>query len=135
MSTVLIQGGHLVNEGEVFKADLLIEDEYIIEIILEGTKSDVKPDEIINAKGQHVFPGAIDDQVHFREPGLTHKGDIATESLAAIAGGITSFMDMPNVNPPTLTIELLDQKYAAAKQRAKANYAFYMGASNDNLEV
>ena len=122
-----------MNEAEIKELDILISNQRIKKIAADLQNEEAK--RVIDVKGKFVIPGMIDDQVHFREPGLTHKGDIATESLAAIAGGITSFMDMPNVKPPTLTIELLDQKYAAAKQRAKANYAFYMGASNDNLEV
>ena len=133
MYDLLITNCKLVNEAEIKECDILISNQRVKKIASDLQNEEAK--RVIDAKGKYVIPGMIDDQVHFREPGLTHKGDIATESLAAIAGGITSFMDMPNVNPPTLTIELLDQKYAAAKQRAKANYAFYMGASNDNLEV
>lgn len=133
MHDLLITNCKLVNEAETKECDILISSQRIKKIASDLQNEEAK--RVIDAKGKYVIPGMIDDQVHFREPGLTHKGDIATESFAAIAGGITSFMDMPNVKPPTLTIELLDQKYAAAKQRAKANYAFYMGASNDNLEV
>ena len=133
MHDLLITNCKLVNEAEIKECDILISSQRIKKIAADLQNEEAK--RVIDAKGKYVIPGMIDDQVHFREPGLTHKGDIATESFAAIAGGITSFMDMPNVKPPTLTIELLDQKYAAAKQRAKANYAFYMGASNDNLEV
>ena len=133
MHDLLITNCKLVNEAEIKECDILISSQRIKKIASDLQNEEAK--RVIDAKGKYVIPGMIDDQVHFREPGLTYKGDIATESFAAIAGGITSFMDMPNVKPPTLTIELLDQKYAAAKQRAKANYAFYMGASNDNLEV
>jgi dihydroorotase len=133
MHDLLISNCKLVNEGQVTECDIVISKQRILQIgaDLQATQTQ----KVLDAKGKYVIPGMIDDQVHFREPGLTHKGDIATESLAAIAGGITSFMDMPNVKPPTLTLELLDQKYAAAHQRSHANYAFYMGASNDNIEV
>ena len=89
----------------------------------------------INAEGLHLFPGVIDDQVHFREPGLTHKACIETESKAAVAGGVTSFMEMPNTKPPALTLELLEDKYAIASEVSPSNYSFYLGASNDNIEV
>jgi dihydroorotase len=89
--------------------------------------------EIIDASGLYLVPGAIDDQVHFREPGLTHKGEIASESRAAVAGGVTSFMEMPNTNPQTVTQELLEKKYRRAAEVSPANYSFYMGATNDNL--
>ncbi len=133
MHDLLIANCKLVNEASISECDILILNQRIDMVGADLQKFTAK--RILDAKGKYVIPGMIDDQVHFREPGLTHKGDIATESLAAIAGGITSFMDMPNVKPPTLTLELLDQKYAAAKQRARANYAFYLGASNDNIEV
>ncbi len=133
MHDLLITNCMLVNESEIKECDILISNQRIKKIAADLQHEQAK--RVIDVEGKYVIPGMMDDQVHFREPGLTHKGDIATESLAAIAGGITSFMDMPNVKPPTLTIELLEQKYAAANQRARANYAFYMGASNDNLEV
>ena len=133
MQDLLVTDCKLVNEGAITECDILISNQRIQQIGADLQNTETK--NVFEAKGRYVIPGMIDDQVHFREPGLTYKGDIATESLAAIAGGITSFMDMPNVKPPTLTLELLDQKYAAAYQRARANYAFYMGASNDNLEV
>jgi dihydroorotase len=94
----------------------------------------IKGAAVIDAKGQYLIPGAIDDQVHFREPGLTHKGEIATESRAAVAGGVTSFMEMPNTNPQAVTQEILEQKYQRAAEASPANYSFYMGATNDNLE-
>ena len=133
MHDLLITNCRLVNEASIRECDILVTNSRIERVDADLQSSQVK--RTIDVKGKYVIPGMIDDQVHFREPGLTHKGDIATESLAAVAGGVTSFMDMPNVKPPTLTLELLDQKYAAAHKRAKANYAFYMGASNDNLEV
>jgi len=123
----------LVNEQAISEQDVLISDKRITQ--LGNDLQHMQAKRVLDAKGRFLIPGMIDDQVHFREPGLTHKADIATESRAAIAGGVTSFMDMPNVKPPTLTLELLEQKYQAAHQRAKANYAFYLGASNDNIEV
>ena len=127
----LIKNAKLVNEGQVYQADVLIENQLIKEISSEIT---IKADYIIDAKGLHLLPGVIDDQVHFREPGLTHKANIYTESKAAVAGGITSFMEMPNTNPQALTQELLEDKYVIASQNSMANYSFFMGASNDNLE-
>ena len=112
-------------------SDILIRDGFIEKI---DKQIDAKTDREINAEGLHLFPGCIDDQVHFREPGLTHKGNIYSESRAAVAGGITSFMEMPNTVPNTLSQELLEQKYQAAAQKSPANYSFFMGASNDNLE-
>lgn len=131
MSTTLIKAATIVNEGKTFVADVLIKDGIIDKI---ASNIDVKADLEINAEGQYLIPGMIDDQVHFREPGLTHKADIFTESMAAVAGGITSFMEMPNTVPNTLTQELLADKYAIAEQTSLANYSFYMGASNDNIE-
>jgi len=133
MHDLLVTNCKLVNEAYITECDILISNQRIEHIGADLQKFDAK--RVLDAMGNYVIPGMIDDQVHFREPGLTHKGDIATESLAAIAGGITSFMDMPNVKPPTLSLELLNQKYVAAHQRARANYAFYLGASNDNIEV
>lgn len=131
MSTILIKAANIVNEGQIFTSDLLIKNGRIEKIAptIEAT-ADLE----INAEGLHLLPGMIDDQVHFREPGLTHKADIFSESMAAVAGGITSFMEMPNTVPNTLTQDLLADKYAIAKQTSLANYSFYMGASNDNIE-
>ncbi len=131
MSTILIKSPTIVNENKIFVADVLVKDGFIVQI---DAQIDVKADQEINAEGLHLFPGFIDDQVHFREPGLTHKGNIYTESRAAVAGGITSFMEMPNTVPNTLTQKLLADKYKIASENALANYSFYMGASNDNLE-
>ena len=131
MSSTLISNALLVNEGKIFLSDVLIEKGLISRI---GQSLDVKVDHRIDAKRKYLFPGIIDDQVHFREPGLTHKGELYTESKAAVAGGITSFMEMPNTKPQTLTQELLEQKYQRAKEVSLANYSFFMGASNDNLE-
>ena len=127
----LIKNAKLVNEGQVYQADVLIKNQIIKEISNEIT---IETDYTIDAKGLHLLPGVIDDQVHFREPGLTHKANIYSESKAAVAGGITSFMEMPNTNPQALTQELLEEKYVIASQTSIANYSFFMGASNDNLE-
>lgn len=132
METTLISNANIVNEGKVFQGDVLIKGNHID--IVGRDLSSRSADLVIDAKGQHLFPGAIDDQVHFREPGLTHKGNIYTESRAAVAGGVTSFMEMPNTNPPTFTQELLEQKYQVASQTSLANYSFFMGAANDNLD-
>jgi len=132
MHDLLITNSTLVNDHILSEQDVLITGKRIVQIDRDLQYQQAK--RVIDAEGKFLIPGMIDDQVHFREPGLTHKADIATESRAAIAGGITSFMDMPNVNPPTLTVENLQKKYQAAHQRSRANYAFYMGASNDNLE-
>lgn len=128
----LIKQAKITNEGKTFFSDLLIKNGRI-EKVASNIEVKYKVQEII-AEGLWLLPGVIDDQVHFREPGLTHKGDIASESRAAIAGGTTSFMEMPNTKPPTLTQELLEQKYLLASQKSYANYSFYMGVSNDNLE-
>ncbi len=130
----LIKNATLVNEGKSYLASVVISGETIEKII---TDTDFDADdsyEVIDAKGLLLVPGAIDDQVHFRDPGLTHKGDIATESRAAIAGGVTSFMDMPNTVPNTLTQQLLQDKYDIAAEKSMANYSFYMGVSNDNID-
>jgi dihydroorotase len=128
---MLITNAILVNEGRRFEADLLIRGERIEKI---ASKIEAPAGvEVVDAKGRWLLPGLVDDQVHFREPGLTHKGDLATESAAAVAGGVTSFFDMPNVNPQTITREALAAKYVIAAGRAHANYGFYMGTTNDNL--
>lgn len=131
MNTILIKSATIINEGQQFVSDILIKDGFIEKI---AAQIDVKANTEINAEGKYLLPGMIDDQVHFREPGLTHKADIFTESMAAVAGGITSFMEMPNTIPNTLTQELLADKYAIAQDTSLANYSFYMGASNDNIE-
>ncbi len=130
MPSILIKSATLINEGKSFQSDLLIQDGMIEKI---ASQINVTADTVINAEGLHLFPGCIDDQVHFREPGLTHKADIFTESRAAVAGGITSFMEMPNTVPNTLTQELLADKYKIASKTSAANYSFFMGAGNDNL--
>ena len=131
MSSTLIRNALLINEGKIFLADVFIQNGLIAQI---GQSLDVQADESIDAEGKYLIPGIIDDQVHFREPGLTHKAELYTESKAAVAGGITSFMEMPNTKPQTLTQELLEQKYQRAQEVSLANYSFFMGASNDNLE-
>ena len=131
MASILIKSATIVNEGKLFVGDLLIKDKKIEKI---ASTINVFADTVINAEGLHLFPGCIDDQVHFREPGMTHKADIFTESRAAVAGGITSFMEMPNTIPNTLTQELLADKYEIASKTSAANYSFFMGAGNDNLE-
>ncbi|WP_291399305.1 dihydroorotase [Daejeonella sp.] len=131
MASILIKSATLVNEGKIIVSDLFVKNGIIEQI---GTSLNMPADQEINAEGLHLFPGCIDDQVHFREPGLTHKADIFTESRAAIAGGITSFMEMPNTVPNTLTQELLADKYAIGARTSAANYSFFMGAGNDNLE-
>lgn len=131
MNTYLIKAATIVNEGQKIVADVLIKDGLIAKI---GQNLSAPDAQEINAEGQYLLPGMIDDQVHFREPGLTHKADIFTESMAAVAGGITSFMEMPNTVPNTLTQDLLADKYEIAAQTSLANYSFYMGASNDNIE-
>jgi len=131
MNTYLIKGATLVNEGQQTVTDVLIKNGRIEKT---GQRLSAIGSQEINAEGLYLLPGMIDDQVHFREPGLTHKADIFTESMAAVAGGITSFMEMPNTVPNTLTQALLAEKYGIAAQTSLANYSFYMGASNDNLD-
>ena len=132
MNKLLITNARLINEGEIRDADVLVKGERI-----EKIDSGITVDEnvhVLDANGKYLIPGMIDDQVHFREPGLTNKGDMATESAAAVAGGITSFMDMPNVNPQTTTRAALADKYKLAERRCSANYAFYFGATNRNID-
>ncbi|SEM52685.1 dihydroorotase [bacterium A37T11] len=131
MPSILIKAATLVNEGKIFTADVFI-NQGIIEMIADHI--DWPSDREINAEGLYLLPGLIDDQVHFREPGLTHKADIWHESRAAVAGGTTSFMEMPNTVPNTLTQHLLEDKYAIAARTSAANYSFFMGAANDNLD-
>jgi len=131
MNTILIKAASIVNEGKIVVADVLIKAGFIEKI---APVIDQPADRVIHAEGLHLFPGMIDDQVHFREPGLTHKADIFSESMAAVAGGITSFMEMPNTVPNTLTQELLADKYQIASEMSLANYSFFMGASNTNIE-
>ncbi|MBG14815.1 MAG: dihydroorotase [Crocinitomicaceae bacterium] len=132
MSTILIQNVSIVNQGKTTIGNVLIEGTKISTISKEEIKGNFK--QIIDGKNLHLIPGMIDDQVHFREPGLTHKANIETESRAAVAGGITSFMEMPNTVPNTVTQELLADKYVIAQNNSLANYSFYMGATNNNLD-
>ena len=133
MSSILIKNATIINEGRTFRGDLLIKDELIVSIG-SPDQSEIRQDtKIIDAKGLLLIPGVIDDQVHFREPGLTHKGDIYSESRAAVAGGVTSFMDMPNTNPQTISIDVLNEKYLIGSESSFANYSFYLGATNTNL--
>jgi dihydroorotase len=131
MSSILIKSATIVNENKQFTGDVLVKNGFIERI---DKSINANTDKEINAEGLYLFPGCIDDQVHFREPGLTHKANIYTESRAAVAGGITSFMEMPNTVPNTLTQELLEQKYQIGSRDALANYSFFMGASNDNID-
>jgi dihydroorotase len=133
MNRILIKNAKIVNEGSIFEGDVLIENDLIVEVAdnISLKSSDCK---VIDAEGNYLIPGAIDDQVHFREPGLTHKGDIESESRAAVAGGITSFIEQPNTVPNAVTQEILEDKYQIAKVKSFANYSFMMGATNDNLE-
>lgn len=133
MPNTLIVNARLVNEGQEFVGDLRIRNGRIAQI---GAELSAHIDEgVIDAGGRRLLPGMVDDQVHFREPGLEHKGDMATESAAAVAGGLTTFMDMPNTSPPTLDAAALEDKYRRAAGRAWGNHGFYLGASNDNLEA
>lgn len=132
MQPILIKNAKIVNEGRIFKGDVLIENEFIVQVA--ENISTQENYQIIDAQGNYLIPGAIDDQVHFREPGLTHKGNIASESRAAVAGGVTTFMEQPNTVPNAVTQELLEEKYQIASQTSFANYSFMMGATNDNLE-
>jgi len=132
MSKVLITNALIVNEGRSFEADLRVRDGRI-ETIASSLRA-AADETVLDAEGAWLLPGMIDDQVHFREPGLTAKGDMATESAACVAGGITSFMEMPNVKPPTTNLQELEAKYERAQGRARANFAFYLGASNDNID-
>src|SRR5690606_17961392 len=132
MKSTRIVNANIVNEGKVFQGEVLIRGEYIeaIGADLSAQHADV----VIDTKGKYLFPGLIDDQVHFREPGLTHKATIFTESRAAVAGGVTSYMEMPNTVPPAFTQQLLEDKYNIASRDSLANYSFFMGTSNDNLD-
>lgn len=132
MHPTIIKNTRIVNEGEILEGDVLIHKGRIEKIggIVQVSAASTE----IDATGKFLMPGIIDDQVHFREPGLTHKADLFSESRACVAGGVTSFMDMPNVNPPSLTQELLAQRYALASTKSVANYSFYMGVSNDNAD-
>lgn len=131
MAKQLIKNATIVNENTVFESDVLLQDDRIQKIGKDISDADAK---VIDASGKYLLPGIIDDQVHFREPGLTHKGNIASESRAAISGGITTFMEQPNTNPQTTTIKKLEEKFALAAASSYANYSFLFGGTNDNLE-
>ncbi|MFN8211280.1 MAG: dihydroorotase [Bacteroidales bacterium] len=133
MSSILIKDGTIVNEGKQYRSDILITGKKISYIGVTEPGSIPKDAKIINASGKLVIPGVIDDQVHFREPGLTHKADIFTESRAAVAGGVTSFMDMPNTIPQTISLDLLEEKYRIGAERSIINYSFYLGGTNTNI--
>ena len=130
-NSLLIKNATLVNEGKIFKSDVYVENG-IIQRIAENI--DQECEQVIDAAGKHLLPGMIDDQVHFREPGLDYKGNIYTESRAAAAGGVTSYMEMPNTNPQATTIEILEEKYKIAEKNSLVNYSFYLGGTNDNIE-
>ena len=132
MSKILIKNGKVVSDNVIKELDILVENEFISKI---GEGLSDENAKIIDVSGKYVIPGIIDDQVHFREPGLTHKANIYTESKAAVAGGVTSFMEMPNTKPPALTLDLLEDKYNIAKRDSLANYSFFMGTSNDNADI
>lgn len=138
MEQILITGVSIVNEGRIFEGNVLITGDRIEEIIPAGSFSPLLEDlenvEVIDGRGKFLLPGGIDDQVHFRDPGLTQKGDLYTESRAAVAGGITSFMDMPNTDPKATTLRILEDKFKLASQKSLANYSFFLGATNDNLD-
>jgi dihydroorotase len=132
----LITNAQIINEGKIANGSVLVEGELISKVFGSGQIPEeyLAGAEIVDAKGMYLIPGVIDDQVHFREPGLTHKGELATESAAAVAGGVTSFMEMPNTNPQSVTQQLLEEKYVRASEVSPANYSFYIGATNDNLQ-
>ena len=131
MGRLLLKNTRIVNENSIYESDILLQDGIILKIDKDISAPNAK---VIDVGGSHLFPGIIDDQVHFREPGLTHKGNIASESRAAIAGGITTYMEQPNTDPQTTTIERLEAKFAIAKESSYANYSFLFGGTNDNLE-
>lgn len=132
MKSILITDANIVNEGRIFRGDVLVQNGRITKI--GENLAEESAEKHINAEGNYLFPGVIDDQVHFREPGLTHKGEIYTEAKAGVAGGVTSYMEMPNTVPQAVTIPLLEEKYARAKEVSLANYSFFFGGTNDNLE-
>lgn len=134
MGTIAIQNATIINEGRHFLGSVIIRNGLIGQIITNASQP-IVADEIIDGSGKFLLPGVIDDQVHFREPGLTHKGTIYTESKAAVAGGVTSFMEMPNTNPQTTTLEELDSKHRIAQEHSLANYSFYFGATNSNVDL
>ena len=132
----LIHKATIINEGTSFTGSVLLEGERISRVFTGDVPEEVMNAcrQVIDARGLYLIPGVMDDQVHFRDPGLTHKGDLFTESRAAVAGGVTSFMEMPNTNPQTVTLEALDRKMESAAEKSAANFSFYLGATNDNLK-
>lgn len=133
--TILIKNGNIVNEGRSFRGDLIVNNDRIEDIFEGNCAPRGNYDDIIDATGCVVLPGVIDEHVHFREPGLTQKADIESESRAAAYGGVTSFFDMPNTNPQTTSLEALDDKFARGKQKSHVNYSFFFGATNSNVEL
>ena len=131
----LILHGTLVNENNIFDGSVIVEDSKITKIVEGNIIPDASFDEVIDASGCFVLPGLIDDHVHFREPGLTAKADIDSESRAAAAGGVTTYFDMPNCVPQTTTLEALEEKFKLAAQKSHVNYSFFFGATNDNIEL
>jgi dihydroorotase len=132
MSTIAIQNTTIINEGKHILGSVIVRDG-VIDTIVTGSEQPIEAERVIDGSGKFLIPGVIDDQVHFREPGLTHKATIYTESKAAVAGGVTSFMEMPNTNPQTINISALEEKHRIARENSLANYSFYLGATNDNL--
>ncbi len=132
MQKILIRNANIVNEGKISRGDVFIEEGMIF--VVGGKLEGYSPEIEIDASGKYLLPGLIDDQVHFREPGLTHKADIYSESKAAVAGGITSYMEMPNTDPQSTTLDLLEDKFRVASEKSLANYSFYLGATNDNID-
>ena len=135
MKRTYIKNARIVNEGKTFSGSVVIENEVIAEVLKAGEEPAAPCDETIDAQGMYLIPGVIDDHVHFRDPGLTHKADMHTESMAAAAGGVTSYMDMPNTNPLTTTLEALEDKFQDAATKSIVNYSFYFGATNDNADL
>lgn len=134
MKRIHIHNARIVNEGQTFYGAIVIENEVIAEVLKQGEEPSAPCDETIDAQGCYLLPGVIDDHVHFRDPGLTHKADMYTESMAAAAGGVTSYMDMPNTNPQTTTLEALENKFQDAATKSIVNYSFYFGATNNNAD-
>ena len=134
MKRTYIHNARIVNEGQIFEGAIVIENEVIAEVLKNGETPAAPCEETIDAQGCYLLPGIIDDHVHFRDPGLTHKADMYTESMAAAAGGVTSYMDMPNTNPQTTTLEALENKFKDAATKSIVNYSFYFGATNDNAD-
>ncbi|MCM1312212.1 MAG: dihydroorotase [Bacteroides sp.] len=131
----IIKNATIVNEGRQFLGTIVIEDEWIVDVFENEASESYNCDNLIDASGMYVFPGVIDDHVHFREPGLTYKADIESESRTAAAGGVTSYMEMPNTVPQTTTLELLDEKFCLAAEKSRVNYSFFFGATNDNVSL